>query len=121
MTAEVIAIRADDAACRAAARARHPAGKALGTCPPFAALLHRLASLVTTADLPPAHVSVNGRDVLVDLTGCELVENGVRRWAAALGLTVTDVHADAGALWSASGYDGTGVWFHVTGALPVPA
>lgn len=121
MTAEVIAIRSDDAACRAAAMARHPAGKAIGTCPPHAAMLHRIASLITTAQLPPAHVMVNGRDVLVDLTAEELVESGVRRWAAGLDLTVTEVRTDTGTLWSASGWDGQNVWWHITGALPVPA
>lgn len=121
MTAEVIALRSDDAACRAAAMARHPAGKAVGTCPRHAADLHRIASLITTGDLPPAHLSISGRDVLVDLTTSELVENGVRRWAAALGFEiVTEVRTDTGRLWSSSGFRG-GQWFHITGALPEPS
>lgn len=111
---------------RAEAMARHPAGKALGTCPPHAALLHRLASLITTEQLPEAHISVNGRDIVIDASGQPLVQNVVRRWAQALNLIVTEVvyecpDGTAATLWSASGYDGTNTWWHVAGAEPVPA
>lgn len=100
------------------------------TCPPFAALLHRLAALITAEDLPPASVRVDGLhgQVFVDASGCELVENVVRRYAAALDLgPVTEVPVDgpsglAAVQWSASSYDGSGVWFLVSGEqlLPVP-
>lgn len=95
------------------------------TCPPHAALLHKIAALITTEDLPPAHVSVKGQDIIVDCSGSGLVQGDVRRWAAALGMVVTEVAYDcpdgtAATLWSASGWDGTGCWWHVAGALPVP-
>lgn len=110
----------------AAAMERHPAGKGRGTCPPQAAMLHRLASLITAENLPPAHIVINGPDVIVDASGEELVQNVVRRWAQALDLLVTEVAYDnpdgtAAVLWSGSGWDGTGTWWHVAGAQPVPA
>lgn len=97
-----------------------------GTCPPHAALLHRLASLITTEDLPPAHIGVKGQDITVDCSGSEQVQGDVRRWAAALSLIVTEVAYDspdgtAATLWSTAGWDGTGVWWHVAGTLPVSA
>lgn len=109
---------------RADAIARHPAGKGMGTCPPHAALLHRVASLITTENLPPVHISIHGNDITLDASNGELVQNVVRRWAAALDLIVSEVPYDlpggtAATLWSASGYDGTGVHWHVAGALPV--
>lgn len=113
------------AARRAAAKAQHPA--TLGRpCPPHAAQLHRLAALITTEALPPAHLSINGRDVMVDCSGSELVQGDVRRWAAALDLIVTEVVYDcpdgtAATLWSASGWDGTNTWWHIAGAQPIPA
>src|SRR4051794_30609935 len=114
MTADVIAMRAEaDAiqAKRADAIAAHPATRS--KCPPHAALLHRVAALITTEDLPPAKVSITPEgEVLVDLTGAELVENAVRRWAAALDLIVTDADVEicgfAGRRWIASGFDGHG-------------
>lgn len=112
-------------AAREAAKAAHPSTISK-QCPPHAALLHRLAALITTEDLPPAHLSVNGRDIVVDLTGTGLVENGVRRWAQALDLLVTEVPVDgpqgvAATRWDASGYDGTNTWWHVIGDLPLAA
>lgn len=94
--------------------------------PPHAGLLHRIATLITTENLPPAHININGRDILIDATNGELVQNTVRRWAQALDLIVTEVAYDspdgtAATLWSASGWDGTGCWWHIAGALPVPA
>lgn len=96
------------------------------SCPPHAALLHRIASLITTEGLPPAHWSINGRDIVVDCTGAELVENVVRRWAAAIELLVVEIPVDgpagvAATRWDASGWDGTGCWWHVFGDLPVAA
>lgn len=121
---EIAARRPDVIRAREAAIAQHPATVSK-QCPPHAAQLHRLASLITTEQLPPAHLNINGRDILVDLTGTDLVENGVRRWAAALDLLVTEVATDkngaAGTLWSASGWDGTNTWWHVAGALPLSA
>lgn len=113
-------------AAREQAKAAHPATVSKQTCPPHAALLHRLAALITTEQLPPAHWSINGRDIIVDLTGTGLVENAVRRWAAALDLLVTEVPVDgpqgvAATRWDASGWDGTGTWWHVVGDLPLAA
>lgn len=95
-------------------------------CPPHAGLLHRLAALITTEDLPPAQVTITpAREILVDCTGQTLVENTVRRWAAALELPpVTeapfDVDGFAATLWSSSGYDGTGSWRKVEGYELLP-
>lgn len=96
------------------------------SCPPHAALLHRIAAVMTTESLPPAHLSVNGRDVVIDCSGDPLVENAVRRWAAALDLLVTEVPVDgpagvAATRWDASGWDGSNCWWHVFGVLPVAA
>lgn len=123
---DLVARRETNDQARANAIARHPAGKALGPCPPHAALLHRIASLITTENLPEAHISINGRDIIVDASNGELIQNVVRRWAAALDLIVSEVPYDlpggtAATLWSASGYDGTGVHWHVAGAQPVTA
>lgn len=126
MSADVIAMRreADDIARRRTdAISRHPAGTAR---PPHAALLHRIANLITAEDLPPARVTIRGSEVLIDASSEGQVENTVRRWAQALDLLVTQVAYDldngvAATLWSTSGYDGTGVWWHIAGAEPVAA
>lgn len=96
------------------------------SCPPHAALLHRLASLITTEDLPPATVTVTpDREVTVDLSRSELVECDVRRWSAALDLdpvteAATEVGGFAATSWSTSGYDGTGTHWTVIGTVQLP-
>jgi hypothetical protein len=94
------------------------------SCPPHAALLHQIAALVTTENLPPARITADGSEVFVDASGVELVQNVVRRWAAALELVVEEIPLDTGegfaaTCWTASGYDGTGVFWHVAGTKPV--
>lgn len=134
MTADVIAMRAEADRIgrrRSDAIAAHPATVSK-QCPPQASLLHRVAALITTEQLPAARVTTT-RDgqVIVELTGAELVENGVRRWAAALGLLVTEApyEVDSGLAatqWYASGFDGhgagVGAWWYVHGyeLLPTP-
>lgn len=128
MTADVIAMRAEAdaiAAARADAIAMHPVSRS--KCPPHAAMLHRVAALITTEDLPPAKITVTtAHEVHVDLTGAELVENAVRRYAAALGLIVTqaevEVNGFAAIRWIASGVDDGAVWWCVSAdeLLPTP-
>lgn len=96
------------------------------TCPPSAALLHRVASLITTEDLPPARITVTeDGQLLIDCSQNPLVENAVRRWCAALDLgPVTETAAESGGFaaveWSSSGY-AFGPWCHVVGGLLLPA
>lgn len=130
MTADVISMQAeaDAIAARRADTIRvHPSTVAK-QCPPQAGLLHRIASLITTEDLPAAKVTVTPaatHEVLVDLTGADLVENGVRRWAAALGLIVTDAEVEvrgfAARRWIASGFE-AGMYWRVQAdeLLPTP-
>lgn len=117
-----------DVLSREQAIARHPA--TTSKCPPSAALLHRVASLITTENLPPARVTTT-RDgqVIVELTGAELVESNVRRWAAALELVVTEApfEVDSGLAatqWYAAGFDGhgagVGAYWHVHGYELLP-
>lgn len=133
MTASVSSlpeIAAGIAARREQAIAQHPSTVSK-QCRPHAALMHRLAALITTEELPPAKVTfaftVTGPEVEVDATGDENVQNVVRRYAAALGLPpVIESPYDApggfaAIRWTASGRDGTGTWFFVHGyeLLPV--
>lgn len=116
---------------RSDAIAAHPATTSK-QCPPHASLLHRIAAIITTENLPAARVTTT-RDgqVIVELTGAALVENGVRRYAAALGLLVTECPFEtegglAATQWYASGFDGhgtgVGAWWYVHGyeTLPTP-
>lgn len=132
MTGDVIAMRQEIdriARSRQDAIAAHPATRS--KCPPHAALLHRVAGLITSEDLPAATISITPKgEVLVDLTGNELVENGVRRYAAALELVVTvadvEVRGFAAKRWIASGFDGhnagVGAWWCISAdeLLPTP-
>jgi hypothetical protein len=113
---------------RADAIAQHPATISK-QCPSHASLLHRVAAFITTEDLPPATVRVTpAAEVFIDATGSDLVQNCVRRYAAALDLPVTEAPYDndsgfAAVQWSTSGYDGgTGLWWSVSGheLLPTP-
>lgn len=98
----------------------------VGSSPPHAGLLHRVANLITTEDLPAVKVQIDRGQVEIDATGCELVLNVVQRWATALGLFVVEVPSEvngfAATMWEASGYDGTSVWWRVHGTelLPTP-
>lgn len=118
MTADVVEMRAEaDRIGQRRPDAIRPT--TAGTCPSHAALLHRVASLITTEELPPAKVTVTpAAEVLVDASGGLLVENTVRRYADAIGQTVTETPVDvsgwAATQWSASGYLDS-VWFHIVG------
>lgn len=111
--ADAIGRRHPDVLTREQAKAAHPATVSK-QCPPHAALLHRVASLITTKNLPPATVTVTTHgEVKVDATGTGLVENCVRRYAAALALPVieTPFETDSGyaaTRWEAGGFDGHG-------------
>jgi hypothetical protein len=132
MTADVISMRPEEKVAEAAeiqgrrgdAIAGHPV--TLSKCPPMAVLLHRVASLITTEDLPPATVTVTPTgEVRVDLTGSELVENSCRRWAAALDLIVTEAAVEfrgfAARRFIASGYvDGIYWRLDADELLPTP-
>lgn len=131
MTVDVAAIQAELAELTAR-RVNEVPDRPAGKCPPYAALLHRVASLITTENLPPASVTVTVHgEVRVDATGTGLVENACRRWAAALGLVVTEApyEVDSGfaaTRWEAAGFDGhgtgVGAYWHVHGyeLLPTP-
>jgi hypothetical protein len=93
-------------------------------CPPHASRLHRIAATITAEDLPPARITISDGAVDVDLTGTELVENGVRRYAAAINSPVTetpfDVQGFAATKWTASGWlDGS--WWSISGTELLPA
>jgi hypothetical protein len=95
------------------------------TLRPFAARLHRLAAFITEHQLPEAEIAIVEGSILIEVHD-GLIENTVRQWAAALDQVVTTVACDmpdgtAGTLWSASGWDGRGTWWMVTGRAAVPA
>jgi hypothetical protein len=97
------------------------------TLTPFAALLHRTAALITREDLPPALLSFGTSSVVVTaLPEDHLAQGTVRRWAAAVELVVDERPCDmhdgtAGVMWTATGYDGTGVYWNIAGRRPVDA
>jgi hypothetical protein len=98
------------------------------TLSPQAARLVRLATLINDEQLPPASISIaaDGSHVQVTASQCPLVENTVRRWAAALEMVVTETPSEvegriAATTWSASGWDGTGTWWLIAGTEIVPA
>jgi hypothetical protein len=97
------------------------------TLSPFVALLHRTAALITREGLPEALLSFGSSSVVVTaLPEDGLAENTVRRWAAAVELLVyerpCDMHdGTAGVLWTATGFDGTGVYWNIAGRRPVQA
>ena len=91
---------------------------------PFAARIHRVAAFITEHELPDAEIAFIEGSVLIEVHEGP-VQGGVRRYAAALGMHVTEVpyampDGTPGQLWSASGWDGTGTWWMVTGKAPVP-
>jgi hypothetical protein len=96
------------------------------TLTPQAARLVRLATLINKEQLPEAALSVSPTHVQVTAVHDPLVENTVRRWAAAVELPVEEYASeDAEGLacigWRASGYDGTGCWWLIAGTTPVLA
>jgi hypothetical protein len=122
MTVDVAAMRAELA--ELTARRVNEITTPSRTCPSHASLLHRVASLITTEDLPPARVTVTtAAEVLVDATGERLVQNVVRRWCAALGLVVTEtpgeMHGFASVSWTGSGYH-EAIWWMVQGHELLP-
>lgn len=97
------------------------------TLTPHAARLHRLAAFITENDLPPADLSIHadGGIVSINFHTTEHGENGLRRWAQALGFVVgtqpyQDAQGCASELLYAEGHL-DGVYYSAAWARPVVA